>query len=60
MYKYNAKATTQQNRPIPGAWPDDYRIPDLVLVTPSRYHINCNEFIGGGPDAVIETRSLLP
>jgi Uma2 family endonuclease len=40
-----------------GAWPDNYRIPDLVLVTPSRIHLDCNEYIDGGPDAVVEIHS---
>jgi Uma2 family endonuclease len=40
-----------------GAWPDNYRIPDLVLLTPSRFHIDCNEFFDGGPDAVVEIHS---
>lgn len=40
-----------------GTWPDNYRIPDLVLVTPSRLHLDCNEYFDGGPDAVVEIHS---
>ncbi len=41
----------------PGTWPDNYRIPDLVLLTPARFHIDCNEYFDGGPDAVVEIHS---
>jgi len=40
-----------------GAWPDNYRIPDLVLLTPARFHIDRNEYFDGGPDAVVEIHS---
>jgi Uma2 family endonuclease len=38
-------------------WRNDYRIPDLVLLTPARAHINQNEYFNGGPDAVVEIHS---
>ena len=38
-------------------WPNNYRIPDLVLLTPERFDIDCNEYFDGGPDAVVEIRS---
>ena len=41
----------------PGTWPNNYRIPDLVLLTPARFDIDCNEYFDGGPDAVVEIRS---
>lgn len=41
----------------PGAWPNNFRIPDLVLLTPARFDIDCNEYFDGGPDAVVEIRS---
>jgi Uma2 family endonuclease len=47
----------ERNIAAPGAWPNDYRIPDLVLVSPARFHIDCNEYFDGGPDAVIEIHS---
>lgn len=40
-----------------GVWPDNYRVPDLVLLTPQRFHIDCNEYFNGGPDAIVEIRS---
>lgn len=41
----------------PGTWPNNFRIPDLVLLTPARFDIDCNEYFDGGPDAVVEIRS---
>jgi Uma2 family endonuclease len=41
----------------PGTWPNNYRIPDLVLLTPERFHIDCNEYFDGGPNAVVEIHS---
>jgi Uma2 family endonuclease len=29
----------------------------LVLLTPERFHIDCNEYFDGGPDAVVEIHS---
>jgi Uma2 family endonuclease len=40
-----------------GTWPNNYRIPDLVLLTPARFHIDGNEYFDGGPDAVVEIHS---
>lgn len=48
---------TRINVAQPGAWPDNFRIPDIVLLTPKRFHIDCNEYFDGGPDAVIEIHS---
>jgi Uma2 family endonuclease len=47
----------QINVAEPGTWPDNYRIPDLVLLTPARFNIDCNEYFDGGPDAVVEIHS---
>jgi len=41
----------------PGNWIDNYRIPDLVLLTPERFHIDRNEYFAGGPDVVVEIHS---
>jgi Uma2 family endonuclease len=41
----------------PGGWPHDYRIPDLVLVSPERFGIDRNEYFEGAPDVVVEIRS---
>jgi Uma2 family endonuclease len=40
-----------------GGWPDDYRIPDLVLLTPDRFDIDHNEYFEGAPAVVVEIRS---
>jgi len=40
----------------PGNWTENFRIPDLVLLTPERFHIDRNEYFDGGPDAVVEIR----
>jgi Uma2 family endonuclease len=47
----------QINVSEPGTWPNNYRVPDLVLLTPSRFEIDCNTYFDGGPDAVVEIRS---
>ena len=41
----------------PGGWPNNYRIPDLVMLTPERFGIDRNEYFEGAPDAVVEIRS---
>jgi Uma2 family endonuclease len=45
------------NLASPGGWPNDYRIPDLVLLTPDRFDIDHNEYFEGAPTVVIEIRS---
>lgn len=40
-----------------GTWPNNYRIPDLVLLTSSTFDIDCNEYFDGGPDIVVEIHS---
>jgi Uma2 family endonuclease len=41
-----------------GGWPDrDYRVPDLVLLTPDRFAIDHNEYFEGPPTVVVEIRS---
>jgi len=47
----------QINIAEPGTWPDNYRIPDVVLLTPARFHIDRNEYFDGGPDVVVEIHS---
>jgi Uma2 family endonuclease len=48
----------QINVAAPGGWPDhDYRIPDIVLLAPDRFHIDQNEYFDGGPSVVVEIRS---
>lgn len=38
-------------------WTKNYRIPDLVLLTPDRFHIDKNEYMAGAPLAVVEIAS---
>jgi Uma2 family endonuclease len=45
------------NLASPGGWPNDYRIPDLLLLTPDRFGIDCNEYFEGPPLVVVEIRS---
>ena len=40
-----------------GGWPHDYRIPDLVLLTPDRLSIDRDEYLEGAPAVVVEIRS---
>ena len=47
----------QVNLTRPGGWPNDYRIPDLVLLTPDRFGIDRNEFFEGAPNGLCR---LLP
>jgi Uma2 family endonuclease len=52
------KVFHQINLARPGGWPDkDYRIPDLLLMTPDRFHIDENEYFEGAPAVVVEIRS---
>ena len=40
-----------------GGWTSNYRIPDLVLLTPDRFLIDHNEYFEGAPTVVVEIRS---
>jgi len=51
------KVYHQINVASPGGWPDNYRIPDVVLLTPDRLAVDKNEYFEGGPDVVVEIRS---
>ncbi len=51
------KVYHEVNLTRPGGWPDDYRIPDLLLLTPQRLAIDKNTYFEGAPDAVVEIRS---
>ena len=52
-----AKVLHQVNLASIGGWPDDFRIPDLVLLKRSRLHINRGEYLEGAPDVAIEIES---
>ena len=45
------------NLAAPGGWPNNYRIPDLLLLTPERFGIDHNEYFEGAPDVVVEIHS---
>ncbi len=47
----------QVNVASPGGWPNDYRIPDLILLTPDRFEIDRNEYFEGAPTVAVEIRS---
>jgi Uma2 family endonuclease len=47
----------QINVSEPGTWPNNYRVPDLVLLTSARFGIDRNEYFDGGPDVVVEIHS---
>lgn len=47
----------QINVASPGGWPNDYRVPDLVLLTPDRFHIDRDEYFEGPPSVVVEIHS---
>lgn len=55
-----ARVRHQNNLAKQGAgkkWRDDYRIPDLVLMTPDRFHIIKTTHLEGPPNVVIEIYS---
>ena len=52
-----ARVYHQINVAAPGGWPNNYRIPDLVLLTPERFGIDRNEYFEGAPEVVVEIRS---
>ena len=41
----------------PGGWDENYRIPDLVLLTPDRFSIDRNTHFEGAPLVVVEIHS---
>lgn len=52
-----AKVYHQINVASIGGWPKDYRIPDIVLLSPERFAIDRNEYFEGAPDVVVEIHS---
>ena len=52
------KVYHQINLAAPGGWPNrNFRVPDLVLLTPPRFGIDHNEYFEGAPDVIIEIHS---
>jgi Uma2 family endonuclease len=54
---YGNRVCFQINVASIGGWPDNYRIPDLVLLTPDCFDINRNVYLEGAPTVVVEIRS---
>jgi Uma2 family endonuclease len=52
-----AKVYHEINLASIGGWPKNYRIPDLVLLLPHRFAIDCNEYFEGAPSAIVEIHS---
>jgi Uma2 family endonuclease len=52
-----AKVYHQINLATIGGWPNNYRIPDLLLLMPERFAIDRDEYFEGAPNVVIELRS---
>jgi Uma2 family endonuclease len=40
-----------------GGWPNNYRVPDLLILLPERYAIDRNEYFEGAPSVVVEIHS---
>jgi Uma2 family endonuclease len=56
--RHGARVHREVNLVSPGGWPDgDYRIPDLILLTPDRFGIDHNEYFEGAPLVVVEIHS---
>ena len=51
------KVYHQINLAAIGGWTSNYRVPDLVLLTPERFGIDHNEYFEGAPSAVVEIHS---
>jgi len=51
------KGHNQINVASVGGWPNDYRIPDIVMLTSDCFHIDCNEYFEGAPTVVVEIHS---
>ncbi len=59
-YPYGNRVNHQVNLTTPedeANWRDNYRIPDIVLLTPKNFQIDKIEYMAGAPDVVIEIRS---
>ena len=52
-----AKVYHEVNLASVGGWPNDYRIPDLLLLTRQRFAIDKGEFFEGAADGVVEIHS---
>lgn len=55
--RFDARAYGEINIASVGGWPNDYRVPDVVLLLPDRSAIDRNEYFEGAPTAVVEIHS---
>ncbi len=55
--KRRAKIYHNINLASPGGWPNNYRIPDLIILTAKSAAVRKAECFEGGPDVVVEIRS---
>jgi Uma2 family endonuclease len=53
----HGKVYHQINLASIGGWPNNYRIPDLLMVLPERFAIDRNEYFEGPPNVVVEIHS---
>lgn len=51
------RVNLQVNLASPAGWPNNYRVPDLVLLTPDRFEIGHDVYLEGAPTVVVEIRS---
>src|SRR3972149_9786008 len=54
---FGNKVHHQVNVSSIGGWPDNYRIPDLILLIPECFDIDRDVYFEGAPTVVVEIRS---
>jgi Uma2 family endonuclease len=54
---HKARVLHQINLASVGGWPDDYRIPDLLMLFPDRFAIDRVKYFEGPPNVVVEIHS---
>jgi Uma2 family endonuclease len=52
-----AKVFHEVNLASIGGWPNNYRVPDLLLLSRENFSINRGKYFEGAPDAVVEIHS---
>jgi Uma2 family endonuclease len=55
--RQRAKVYHNANLAPAGGWPDDYRIPDLLLLTAEKFPLDRKEYFEGAVDGVVEIHS---
>jgi Uma2 family endonuclease len=54
LVRHQVNLTTPEDE---ATWTKNFRIPDVVLLTPDRFAIDKNEYMAGAPNVVVEIRS---